>query len=853
MGINFLRLQLGLGIMAGILASTASSSWAQESRPTGTALTPPTNQPISLDQLPRPATSVQDWLTQVDAATVKITGVKLERTPTGLDISLETAAGQRLTIDATKFRAEGNNLIADIPNAALTLPSGQGFVAENPTTDITAVQVSQAAPGTVRITVVGKEALPKTEVTLKAGGLAYALNPTKQDENEEVVVTGQGQGRYRVPNTSVGTKTDTPLRDIPQAIQIVPRQVLEDRRVRSVTEALETVSGVLDTGNFNGAPINGRVVRGFNSGFLDGNSFTLRNGLRDSDVRGLIPIGTIEQVETLKGPASVLFGALEPGGAINVVTRQPLSSPYYSLNMEVGNYGYVQPSVDFSGPLNSDRTVLYRFIAGYQGSRTEQPFVNQRLVTVAPSLTLNFSQKTKLNLYYEYANFFSDPLQTDSIRLSDGRLAPRDFYLGYPDFNSYDFTNQRLGYSFTHQFNQNWQLRNSLAIVLGTYLDDRNYPVGLVNDRLVDFESFSYDYSKRNIFGQIDISGKFNTGIATHKILLGFDVNQFNQTTTIFQNIGLPPLDLRNPNYRVTPQDRISDSRANISNFSSGIYFQDQISIGRQFKILVGGRYDWVAVENEFDNFGLFGDTIDSPVQRNSAFSPRLGFVYQPTSFVSLYGSYSRSFIQTAGSNRAGRDFLPTRGTQYEVGIKTDLLNQRLSATLAAYQITRTNVTTPDPVNPLFSIQTGEQRSRGLELDISGEILPGWQIIASYALTNAVVTADNTFPVGNRINDVPTHQASLWTTYTLPKGRLRGLGFGLGLFYVGERPADLDNSFELDGYLRVDAALYYKRDRLKAALNIRNLFDNDYTLSSFGLSSQRGAPFRIVGSLSWEF
>jgi iron complex outermembrane recepter protein len=809
-------------------------------------------EPAEISDLPASAKSVKEWVAQIEGATVQVTNIKLERTETGLDIILETAEGKLLQVDATKFRREGNSLIADIPNAVLVLPQGQPFVAENPTVDIATVQVVQDG-SQVRVSVAGKEALPKTEVTLKTGGLAYSLNPEGEEAEEELVVTGEGQRGYRVPNASTATRTDTPIRDIPQSIQVVPQQVLEDRKVRTLSESVETVSGVVSGISFESAISGSRIIRGFGQSFTDGGSTFFRNGSRDLDIRGLSPIGTIEQVEVLKGPASVLFGAVEPGGIINTITKQPLSDPYYKLEFEAGNYGYYQPIVDLSGPLNSDKSVRYRFIAGYQGTGTEQPFVDRGLTTIAPTIAINLGDRTKLNLYYEYVQFFSNPLQTSAFRLSDGSLTPRDFYAGYPNLSSYDFANHRFGYNFTHQFSDSLQLRNNVAVVLGTYKDERNYAVGLIDDRFAQIESFDYDYSKSNIFGQIDLLGKFRTGPLAHRLLMGFDFNRFKQNALVFQNINIPDFDLLNPNYDFVNTDRIADSRYQTIIQSYGVYVQDQIALSDRFKFLIGGRYDWIAYEDEFDDFGLFGDTIDRPVQNSGAFSPRLGFVYQPNKIVSLYASYSRSFVQTTGFNPNGEAFKPTRGTQYEIGIKTDFLDGRLSATLAAYQITKTNVTTPDPDRPTFSIQVGKQRSRGVELDIAGEVTPGWRIIASYAYTNAEVTADNAVPVGNRIDGVPEHQASLWTTYEIQKGSLKGLGFGLGLFYVGERQGDLDNTFQFSSYLRTDAALFYRRDRLKTAINIRNLFNTDYVVGGFSVNADRGSPLTITGSVSWEF
>lgn len=268
-------------------------------------------------------------------------------------------------------------------------------------------------------------------------------------------------------------------------------------------------------------------------------------------------------------------------------------------------------------------------------------------------------------------------------------------------------------------------------------------------------------------------------------------------------------------------------------------------------KLLIGGRYDWTSSDLE-----IRSNDINEPVINDGAFSPRVGLVYQPSDTISLYTSYSTSFKPSSAFsiNPDGEAFQPTRGTQYEVGVKTDFLDRRLSATLAAYHITKTNVITSDPNNSRFSIQTGEVRSQGIELDVAGELLPGWKIIASYAYTDAEVTKDNATPVGNRLDNVPFNQASLWATYEIQKGNLRGLGIGFGLFYVGSRQVDLANSTELSSFLRTDAAVYYRRDGFNAAINIRNLFDIDYGSYAFGRNFiQRGAPFTITGSIGWTF
>ena len=198
--------------------------------------------------------------------------------------------------------------------------------------------------------------------------------------------------------------------------------------------------------------------------------------------------------------------------------------------------------------------------------------------------------------------------------------------------------------------------------------------------------------------------------------------------------------------------------------------------------------------------------------------------------------------------------FDPQRGTGFEVGVKADFLDNRLSSTLALYDINLSNILTSDPNNPGFSIQVSEQRSQGIELDIAGEILPGWNVIATYAYTDAEIIEDNRFDEGNRLTDVPFNTASLWTTYGIQEGELAGLGFGAGVFFVGDRQGDLNNSFEIPGYTRVDAAVYYKRGNFRAALNFENLFDIRYFESAQNRNIVNpGAPFTVLGTIAWQF
>ena len=807
---------------------------------------------------------------------VPITGVKANPTNNGVEVILETPQGTQLQVTN---RSTGNNFVADVSGGQLRLPDGNAFMfrSEKPVAGITEITATNIDANTVRVTVVGVAALPTVELFDDNAGLVFGITsaatavqppqqpqtpqnqqkPTnqtppaeaaQQDEPIELLVTGEQDG-YNVPDATTATRTDTPLRDIPQSIQVVPQQVLRDRKPRNLTEAVETVSGVVTNTRAYSSNTTNLIIRGV-GGFGQAGNF--RNGYRDANLYGLTGVGTIEQVEILKGPASVLFGAFEPGGIVNVVTKQPLSDPYYNLVFEAGNFGFYQPSIDLSGPLTTDKTLLYRLIASYQDSSNVQNFVSENLTTIAPSITLKVGDRTDLNLYYEYINYSANPFESPTLLLSNGNRLPRSRYLGYPDFTSRDTTTQRYGYILSHKFSDNWQIRNNFSANSTNVEEQYTDPVNLVDDRFLELIGFKRKYTVDNYYGNIDLIGKFNTGSILHQLLVGFDINHLENTYKE-SSANVPNLDIFNPNYN-TPEPEFAELVPFIipPADSYGIYLQDQVSLLDNVKLLIGGRFDWISQGGP-----------DDTVQNDNAFSPRIGLVYQPSKSVSLYTSYSQSFNPSDPFSRnLGREFFkPTQGKQYEAGIKADFLDGKLSTTLAAYQITKSNVITPDRDPELaargFSVQVGEQQSQGIELDTAGEILPGWRVVASYAYTDAKVTEDNSIPtpVGNRLVGVPENQASLWTTYEILKGNFRGLGFGLGLFYVGMREGDLENSFELPDYFRTDAAIYYRRDGLKAAINVRNLFDTDYFSASDGRSVylQRGAPFTITGSISWEF
>ncbi|MEM1256787.1 MAG: TonB-dependent siderophore receptor [Cyanobacteria bacterium P01_H01_bin.21] len=688
----------------------------------------------------------------------------------------------------------------------------------------------------------------------------HARESDEEDESLRILVTGEEINRYVEPNATTGTRTDTPLRDVPQSIQVIPQEVLEDQQVIRLNDALRNVSGVVPSGNDpRGQRFN---VRGFND------TAQLRDGFRISGIGGqnigFQELANVEQIEVLKGPASILFGAVEPGGVINLVSEQPLREPFYELGFRAGNRGLIEPSLDFSGPLTEDGRLLYRLNALYRNENSFRDFdTDIERFFIAPTISWQISDRTDLTLSLEYSD---DERPTDFGLVADGDGVldvPFDRNLGEPeDRLTAEFL--RTGYRFEHRFSDNWKIRNGFNYI---NYDEQftsaglNLTGGVVGPNGELFRNFQAFGSQQDIYElQTNVVGEFTTGSIEHTLLAGIDLFRRDVEDDPLQVdfTPLPPLNVFDPVYNQTARPDFDALPSVFENETRtdflGVYLQDQVSFSDNLKLLAGFRYE--AFEQKTTSSSTFFP-ITSPETRQTgdAFSPRIGLVYQPVEDVSLFASYSRSFSPNTGTTIDGDILEPEEGEQFEVGVKAELLEDLLSINLAYFDITLQNVQTVDPNNLFSSVATGEERSQGVELDVIGKILPGWNLVANYAYIDARIIEDNTGLEGNRRFNVPNHNFNVWTTYDIQDGPLTGLGFGLGFNFVDERFGDNANSYELDSYFLTNAAMSYRRDNWRAGLNIRNLFDVDYIESTPGnrLAVYPGEEFTITGSFSIEF
>lgn len=785
----------------------------------------------------------------------RVTGVEVNQTPDGLELILKTVAGSERLVPL--ILPEGNDLVIDILDATLAFSIRNGVTETNPAPGISRIAVNRVDDSSIRVTITGENQTPSAEVVPGRDDLVLSIAPegatTEQEPDEEIEVIATEEAEedgYVVDDATTATRTDTPLQDIPQSIQIVPQQVIEDQQVTDLQETTRNVSGVVQ-GNTFGASEDRFIIRGFEQRVF------LRDGFRDSTGR-VRETTNLERVEVLKGPASVLYGTLEPGGIINSVTKKPQADSLYSAELTVGSFSFVEPSLDFSGPLNESETVLYRLNALYESSDVFRDFdQGVERFFVAPNLTWKIGDRTDITFNFEYLDD-ERPFDRGIVAVGE-EIAdiPFDRVLGEPDDVS-EAESVDTGYLLEHRFSENWKLRNNFRFnsldTSDVFTDSGSLDesTGILTRGFSNLESLDETYAL-----QTNVVGEFATGSIEHTLLFGIDL--FRETQDLNNRFSgndvAASIDIFNPEYGVVPRPERDELpiTANIDNQTDtlGIYLQDQIKLSEQWQLLAGGRFDIIDQESDTN---IFGEITDSE-QQEEAFSPRIGIVYQPIEPLSLYASFTQSFTPNEDVDAEGELLEPEQGEQFEVGIKGDFLDGDLSATLAAYNINKTNIAIADPDLEGASIPIGEQRSRGIELDVRGEILPGWNIITSYAYTDAETTEDDDSEIeGNRISGVPENAASLWTTYEIQRGSLQGLGFGAGLFFVGDREGDTDNSFQVPSYTRTDASIFYERNSWRAAVNFKNLFDIDYIESASRRTRiNPGIPFTVLGSVSVEF
>lgn len=650
---------------------------------------------------------------------------------------------------------------------------------------------------------------------------------------EAVVVTGRRIEDYSATDALTGTKSNALLKDLPLSVGVVPLELIEDRSLTFLGEALDNVSGAQRKLGYGGTQNFGAFLRGFDQGFL-----TLRNGIRDFGFYTLRDTANVERFEVLKGTSSVLYGAVNPGGITNTITKKPVSDPLLRVQGIVGSYDRYRTELDIGGPLSE--TVSYRANFALEDAESFRDFVQNQSQFFAPVVAWEVTDRTSLTLEAEYkhSEFTWDLGLPRNPAIF---MVPVERFLGEPDSVN-DVSSLFASTTLLHELSDAWRLRQVLGYVRteGDY-ELRSGAFVRADGRTVNRGAFDTREESDVVSVQHELLGDLRAFNLGHQLVVGAE---YYRTAQNYDFILRPitPIDLFNPVYGAPLGAGSPFFADKITSQAYAVYGQNLISLGERWKLLIGARYDQVESET-YDR--LRGRLVRTST--DEAFSPQVGVVYQPHPATSLYASYGESFVPVTSGRTATGDFLdPEGGEQIEVGAKQELLGGRARASLALYKITKTNVSTPDPDNVLFRVQTGEQTSEGVEFDLSGSLLPGWDTILTASYIDAVVSRDNRFQVGSRLPGAAEKIASLWNKYTFGDGPVAGLSLGFGVYYVDERQAALPNGLILPGYTRLDALAAYDFGKVALQFNVKNLADETiYDLTSTTIFPQEPRSFTL--------
>ncbi|MDT4332349.1 TonB-dependent siderophore receptor [Methylomonas sp. MS20] len=774
-------------------------------------------------------------------------------------------SGQRVLFGAELVRGLGSDGLNGryTPSAALQrLLSGSGLNARQ--TDSGSITLEKAA----------EKPLPSGAATMPA---VTVLGQATYDSTDPY------NPAYSLPNASTATKTDTPIMHTPMSVKVVPQQVLKDQQVVTLDQALRNVSGVV-SGDGNDREF---YVRGFSSTSSSGSNggggstyyrdgFPFINGWHHT-----VDLANIDRVEVLKGPGSILFGRSEPGGIINFVTKQPLDTPYYSVRQQFGSYGHFRTDIDATGPLSTHKDLAYRVNFAYQANDSITEWGGGERIFAAPMLRWRISDKTTSTFKLEYSDIKTNADNPVPYNLL-GKV-PRSRNFNDPWAYSED---QYVMFSANteHVFNENWTLRHRFNASFAE-VTSRNVAAAGSADASGNFGRWGFEQNfdggdyYNNYFNSLELTGKFETGFAKHTLLIGSDYLKTDARATMgpvfawmpgfeSSNAYQPIHRYQMPGMTVSnfPPQRTAFNTFEYDNPWFGFYAQDQVELPYHVHLLGGLRYDNADTDTYADYGAIpqFFPSVQTPFvekQSNDRVSPRGGVLWQPIPELSLFGSYTENFGAPNGLNAQGRVLAPQTAAQWEAGVKTELFDGRLITTLTYFDLKKYNLSFQDfpPGSPSQLI--GKAESRGLELDISGEILPGWKIMAAYAYMPFAQTVEDpihTQYVGKRLHNAPENSGNLWTTYEFQNVGLRGLKLGAGVQAVGQRFLGYDETQKTPGYatLNLMASQAWKvgQTRVTAQINADNLLDKTYLqgLNTYGVGTY-GAPRTFMGSVRIEY
>lgn len=715
-------------------------------------------------------------------------------------------------------------------------------------------------------------------VAFATSGMAQGVPSTSSPsiQLDTIDVHGQGENAagpvsgYVATRSATGSKTDTPILEIPQTINVVTADQIRAQGAQTVSEALRYTAGV--RGETYGAASkfdSYTLIRGFKADqFLDGMRLPDGSATTDWTTSVIEPYG-LERIEVLRGPSSTLYGQSGPGGLINMISKRPVAAPLREVQIQTGSFGRLQGAFDLSGPVDPQGKLLYRLTGLGRLSETQTDFIDDDRLFIAPALTWKPTEATTLTVLGQYlrerdgkTGFNYLPTSgTLSPNPVNGRL-PFSRYAGEPGFDRFDRDQSSVGYAFEHRFGGNLSFSQNLRYTNNSiYLRGLNRNGELLADnRTLNRAAFRIDAATRALTLDNRLEGRFQTGALAHTALLGLDYRSENSQ----YDVGRGPassIQIFNPVYGAPVVDPgINFQRKDAELRQLGIYAQDQIRFDRWIATL-SGRHDWADTKTRTYSVGL-GTTVRSSTD-DRAFSGRAGLSYVFDSGFAPYVSYATSFQPTAETDFVGAAFRPLTARQYEAGIKYQPNGINASLTAAVFDIRQQNTLTPDP-NPARSfarVQLGEASVRGFDVELRAQPVEGLGLIASYAYLDTEITQSTVVTdIGKHLPSAPSHQGSIWADYTVQAGMFAGWGIGGGIRYVGST-YDAANTVRIPPYTLVDASLQYDLGKLapsfsgaKLSVIAKNLFDTYYVTQCGNVPGcSLGARRTVLATLSYRW
>ncbi|EFN7739448.1 ferrichrome porin FhuA [Escherichia coli] len=666
--------------------------------------------------------------------------------------------------------------------------------------------------------------------------------------------------------SATGTKTDTPIQKVPQSISVVTAEEMALHQPKSVKEALSYTPGVAVGTRGASNTYDYLIIRGFAADGQSQNNYL--NGLK---MQGnfyndaVIDPYMLERAEIMRGPVSVLYGKSSPGGLLNMVSKRPTTEPLKEVQFKAGTDSLFQTGFDFSDALDDDGVYSYRLTGLARSANAQQKGSEEQRYAIAPAFTWRPDDKTN----FTFLSYFQNEPETGYYGwlpkegtvepLPNGKRLPTDFNEGAKN-NTYSRNEKMIGYSFDHEFNDTFTVRQNLRFAQNKVSQKSVYGYGMCSDPLYtkDQEAlkaspclsipqsqwghtltrqYVIDNEKLENFSvDTQLQSKFATGSVGHTLLTGVDFMRMrNDIDSWFGYAGsVAPSDIYNLDrsdfdFGAHPNPS-GPYRVLLKQKQTGLYVQDQAQWDKVL-VTLGGRYDWADQSSFNRDYGNKSERDDKE------FTWRGGVNYLFDNGVTPYFSYSESFEPASQTDANGDLFAPSKGKQYEVGVKYVPEDRPIVVTGALYQLTKTNNLMADPNGSLFSVEGGEIRARGVELEAKAALSASVNVVGSYTYTDAEYTTDTTYK-GNTPAQVPKHMASLWADYTFFDGPLSGLTLGTGGRYTGSSYGDPANSFKVGSYTVVDALVRYDLARVgmagsNVALHVNNLFDREYVASCF--------------------